>query len=144
MLNKISLIGRVGKDPEIKHLESGAVVAKFSLATSEKYKDKTGETKEQTEWHNVVIWNKLVEVVEKWVKKGDLIYLSGKVTYRSYDKDGETRYFTEINCQELKMLGGNKSENSQPHQQSELTQYQSSKPETQEIPFAEHPDDLPF
>ena len=138
MLNKIHLIGRVGKDPEIKHLESGAVVAKFPLATSEKYKDKSGDTKEQTEWHSVVIWNKLAEVVEKWVKKGNLVYLGGKITYRSYEKDGETRYFTEVNCQELKMLGGNKSETIQSQKnEPEPKQHQNSSLDPQE-------DDLPF
>lgn len=105
-LNKVMLIGNVGKDPEVRHLESGAVTASFTLATTERYKDKNGETKEQTEWHNIVCWRGTAEVVEKYVRKGTQLYIEGRIRTRSYtDRDGNTRYITEINADNLQMLG---------------------------------------
>ena len=105
MINKVLLIGRVGKDPDVKQITGGSV-AKFSLATTESYKNKAGEKVENTEWHNVVIFGKLTEIVEKYVKKGDLIYVEGKIIYGSYDdKDGNKRYTTDIKVDVLKMLG---------------------------------------
>ena len=96
-VNKVILVGRLGKDPEVRHLENGATVANFSMATSETYKDRqTGERREQTEWHNVVLWRGLAEVAEKYVKKGDMIYVEGKLRTRSWEKDGVTRYTTEV------------------------------------------------
>ncbi len=91
-LNKVMLIGRLGKDPEIRAISSGAKVANFSIATDESYKDKDGVKHEKTEWHNIVIWRGLAEVVEKYVKKGDLIYIEGKLTTEKYEKDGVTKY----------------------------------------------------
>ena len=107
-VNKVILIGNLGKDPEVRHLESGAVVANFSLATSETYKDrKTGEKITQTEWHNVVIWRGLAEVAEKYLKKGSSVYIEGKLRSRSWDdKDGIKRYTTEILADVMTMLGG--------------------------------------
>lgn len=105
MINRVILIGRIGKDPEVKQTTGGSV-AKFSLATTESYKNKAGEKVEQTEWHNIVIFGKLTEIVEKYVKKGDLIYVEGKIIYGSYDdKDGNKRYTTDIKVDVLKMLG---------------------------------------
>jgi single-strand DNA-binding protein len=105
-LNKVMLIGNVGKDPEVRHLESGAVTASFTLATTERYKDKNGETKEQTEWHNIVCWRSLADIVEKYVRKGTQLYIEGRIRTRSYsDRDGNTRYITEINADNLQMLG---------------------------------------
>ena len=106
-VNKVILVGRLGKDPEVRHLENGATVANFSLATSETYKDRqTGERREQTEWHNVVLWRGLAEVAEKYVKKGDMIYVEGKLRTRSWEKDGITRYTTEVVGDNMTMLGG--------------------------------------
>lgn len=119
-VNTAILVGRVGQDPEVKYLEGGTCVANFSLATNEKYKNKQGEQIEKTEWHKVVIWRKLAEVVEKYVKKGDQIYLRGKIRNRSYnDKDGITRYTTEIYVEELTMLGGKSSNDEKFKQQAE-------------------------
>jgi single-strand DNA-binding protein len=98
-LNKVTLIGRLGKDPEVKNLTNGSAVANFSVATSEKWKDKrSGEAQEKTEWHNIVVWNeKTIEFIEKWLKKGDLVYLEGKIQTRKWqDQDGKDRYSTEI------------------------------------------------
>ncbi len=107
-LNKILLIGRLGRDPEVKSIPSGVKVANFSLATDESYKDKDGVKVEKTEWHNCQAWRGLAEVIEKYVKKGDLIYVEGKIQTRKYEKDGVTHYATDILVQEMTMLGGKK------------------------------------
>lgn len=110
MKNKVDLIGLVGKDPEIKSVGEKKV-ANFSLATSHKFKGKNGERKEQTQWHNIVIWSPLAEIVEKYVKKGAKLNLGGMINYRSYDdKEGNKKYITEIICNELLMLDGKASE----------------------------------
>jgi single-strand DNA-binding protein len=105
MLNRVTLIGRLGKDPEVRRLESGAAVAKFSLATSETYKDKDGNKQETTEWHNIIVWRTQAEIAEKYLKKGMLVYVEGKLTYREYtDKDNIKRNFTEIVANDFRML----------------------------------------
>lgn len=117
-VNKVILLGRLGKDPESKSLENGTVVTTFSVATSESWKDKTtGEKKETTTWHNVVAWRSVGEIAAKYLKKGSQVYLEGKLTSRSYeDKTGVTKYVTEINVSDLTLLGnpgqaqGNKPE----------------------------------
>ena len=97
MINKVTLIGRVGGEPDIKKLENGTTVARFSLATSDSYKDKEGNFQESTEWHNIVAWRDLAERVEKNLRKSALAYVEGKVTYRKYtDKDGVERNVTDI------------------------------------------------
>lgn len=106
-LNKAILIGNLGSDPEIRTTGNGAKVAQFSIATSRKWTNNSGEQQEKTEWHRVVAWSKLAEVVERYVKKGQQVYVEGEIQYRSYeDKDGVTKYSTEINARELMMLGG--------------------------------------
>jgi len=105
MVNKVILIGRLGKDPEVRRLESGTAVAKFSLATDESYKDKDGNKVDQTEWHNIVVWRGQAEIAEKYLKKGMLIYVEGKLTHREYtDKDNQKKYFTEVVANTFKML----------------------------------------
>ena len=105
-VNKVILIGNLGKDPEVRHLENGAVVANFSIATSETYMDKnTGQKVENTDWHDIVVWRGLAEVVEKYVKKGHKVYVEGKLKKRSWqDKEGITRYSTEVIADEMTML----------------------------------------
>ncbi len=106
-VNKVILVGNLGKDPEVRHLESGVPVASFSIATSESYNDKTsGERKTITEWHNVVLWRGLAEVAEKYLHKGDQVYIEGKLRTRQWEKDGITRYSTEIVGENMTMLGG--------------------------------------
>jgi single-strand DNA-binding protein len=110
-LNKVTLIGNLGKDPEVRHLESGASVANFSMATTETYKNRNGEKVSQTEWHNIVLWRGLAEISEKYLKKGDKIYIEGRIRTRSWqDKDDNTRYSTEIVGDNMIMLGGNNNE----------------------------------
>lgn len=114
MINKVILVGNVGRDPEVRYLDSGVAVAKFPLATSETYTNKSGDKVTNTEWHNVVIWRKLAEVVEKYVKKGQQLYLEGKISSRSYeDKDGIKKYITEIVVDNLQMLGKKSDNNEQ-------------------------------
>ena len=103
-LNKVLLIGNVGKDPEIKTFASGNKVAQITLATTERYKDRNGEQKEETEWHSVQAFGKLADVVERFVHKGSLLYLDGKIRTRSYEADGRTVYRTEILADHIQML----------------------------------------
>ena len=103
-LNRVTLIGNVGKDPEIKTFASGTKVASITLATSERYKDRNGEQKEDTEWHSVQAFGKLADVVERFVHKGSLLYLDGKIRTRSFEADGRTVYRTEILADHIQML----------------------------------------
>src|SRR5690606_5947993 len=104
--NKVQLIGRVGKDPEILNLETGKKLAKFSIATNDNYTNAKGEKVEHTDWHNVVAWGKTAEIIEQFVNKGKEIAVEGKLTTRSWeDKEGQKRYTTEVVCSELLLLG---------------------------------------
>ena len=135
-VNKVILIGNLGKDPEVRYLDSGVVVANFSLATTENYKNKEGERVSLTEWHNIVLWRGLAEVAEKWLKKGSSVYIEGKIRNRKWeDKEGNTRYTTEILADNMTMLG--KKEDSSA-EKTETT------PEQECIPQEEKGDDLPF
>jgi single-strand DNA-binding protein len=109
-VNKVILIGHLGKDPEVRYLPSGEAVANLTLATSETWKDKTGEKQEKTEWHNVVFFKRLAEIVGEYLKKGSLIYVEGRITTEKWqDKEGKDRYTTKIVANEMKMLGGKSS-----------------------------------
>ena len=111
MVNRVILIGNLGKDPEVKRLENGAVVAKFSVATSENYKDKSGEWQSQTEWHDVVCWRNLAERAEQSLKKGTQVYVEGKLTHRTWkDQDGNNRRTTEIVSNYFRVVSGRSSE----------------------------------
>lgn len=132
-VNKVILVGNLGKDPEVNHLEGGIAVAKFSLATTEAYNDKTGNRVEQTEWHNIVCWRKLAEVAEKYLKKGSAIYLEGKIKSSSYtDKENIKRYRTDIVADTFTMLDRKPAEGAGS---------QDTVTEPVEEPIA---DDLPF
>jgi single-strand DNA-binding protein len=99
-------LGRLGKDPEVRNMENGNVVANFSIATSESYKDKTtGEKKEVTEWTNIVLWGKTAEIAQKYLNKGDLAFIEGKLKTRSWEKDGVTKYITEVVGDKLTLMG---------------------------------------
>ena len=125
MHQKVILIGNTGKEVETRSFDNGKV-ANFTLATSETYKDKNGEKQTTTEWHNISCWRGLADVAEKYVKKGDLLYIEGKLKTRSWeDKDGNKRYMTEVVADQMKMLGG------------------KGKPEQREAE-QEESDDLPF
>ncbi len=117
-VNKVILVGNLGADPEIRHLQNGAAVANFRIATSETYKDKTtGEKREQTEWHSVVAWRGLAEITEKYLRKGSKVYVEGKLRTRKWqDKDGVERYTTEIHVDEMTMLDRANNEGGAPRQ----------------------------
>lgn len=105
-VNKVILVGNLGKDPELRYTPSGQAVATFSLATNRKWKDKEGQAQDQTEWHNIVTWGRQAEIAKEYLKKGSPLYLEGRIQYRSYnDRDGNKRYVTEIVAQNLQMLG---------------------------------------
>ena len=145
-INKVILVGNLGADPEVRHLENGVTVANFNLATSESFKDRqTGERREQTEWHRVVVWRGLAEVVEKYVKKGSKVYVEGKLRTRKWEKDGIDRYTTEIQADNLTMLdrpntGDGGAQASAPRQQAPAPQPTA----VMEPPAGEGEDDLPF
>ncbi len=130
-LNKVALIGNVGKDPELRYTSGGVAVANFSVATNEKWKDPDGNTQERTVWHNIVAWRKLGEICGEWLKKGRRVYIEGKLQYRTYDdKNGIKRYVTEVVAQDMIMLDTRGAEI-------------PSTPEPGEPPTVEK-DDLPF
>lgn len=105
-LNKVLLIGNVGKDPDVRHLEGGASVATITLATSERYKDRSGELKETTEWHTIVAWRQLADLASNYIRKGTQIYVEGRIRSRSYDdQNGNKRYVTEILADSIQLLG---------------------------------------
>ncbi len=150
-INKVILVGNVGKDPEVHYIESNVAVARFPFATSETYRSKDGEKITTTEWHNIVFWRGLAEVVDKFVKKGSQLYIEGKIRTRSYDdREGNKRYITEIIGDNMQLLG-KKSDNVS---QGESSTYSPSKSTTNEkagqIPDepvtqgTDEPDDLPF
>lgn len=120
-LNKVLLIGNLGKDPEVRYTASGTAVASFSLATSEKFKNKEGEWEERTEWHNVTLWGRLAEIAGEYLGKGKTVYIEGRLQTRKWqDKDGKDRYTTEIVGEKLQMLsrkdGSNHEEAGQSHE----------------------------
>lgn len=105
-VNKVILIGNLGKDPEVRTIEGGTKVANFPIATTESYKDKNGNRQEQTEWHNIVLWRGIAEIAEKYLKKGATIYVEGKLRTRQWEsKEGEKRYTTEVIADSFTMLG---------------------------------------
>jgi single-strand DNA-binding protein len=109
-VNKVILVGRLGKDPETRYMTNGEAVTNFSLATSETWKDKSGEKQEKTEWHNCVAYRKLAEIIAEYVKKGSQIYVEGKLQTRKWQtKEGQDRYTTEIVVDQMQMLGGKSS-----------------------------------
>jgi single-strand DNA-binding protein len=147
-VNKVILVGRLGKDPEVRNLDSGVAVANFTIATSESYKDKTtGEKKEITEWHNVVLWRGLAEVAQRYLHKGDLVYVEGKLRSRSWEKEGVTRYITEVVGDNMTMLsskpgGGGYSSGGDMGSSSSSPERSTS--ESFRAPVDNSTDDLPF
>jgi single-strand DNA-binding protein len=138
-VNKCILIGNCGKDPEVRHLEGGTTVARFTLATSESYKNKSGETVTNTEWHNIIAWRQLAELVEKWVVKGKQLYVEGKITNRNYeDKDGNKKFISEIVADHIQFIG-KKDEDQKPR-----TQESNDLPEPDNVRPLDGDGPLPF
>lgn len=137
MVNKVTLIGRLGKDPEVRTLETGTNIAKLALATDESYKDKSGEWQTITEWHNVIMWRDMAERAEKMLKKGYLVYIEGKLTNRSWeDENGNKKYITEVRANTFRLLRGDMNGNK--------NNGQAAKPNTTAKQTADTSDDLPF
>lgn len=134
MLNKVILIGRLGREPELRYMANGEAVCNFSVATSESWKDKNGQRQESTEWHNVTMYRKLAEIAGQYLTKGSQVYLEGKIQSRKYQgKDGIERTAYEIIVNEMKMLGGN----SQTTQEQPKNQQGNAKPDDglEDVPF---------
>jgi single-strand DNA-binding protein len=153
-LNKVMLIGNLGSDPEVRSTTGGGRVATFSMATSRSWNGSNGEKQEKTEWHRCVAWNSkvsgLADVVERYAKKGDRIYVEGRIEYRQWqDKDGQTKYSTEINVRELLLLGGRgggSEESSVPRPKAAAKGAAAGGEDFEDFPGAleEEDDDLPF
>ena len=141
MVNKVILIGNLGRDPEVRHLEGGVAVATFSLATNENYRDKNGEWQTTTEWHDIVLWRGLAERAEKQLRRGMQVYIEGKLTHRKYqDKDGNDRYRTEVVADVLRIL----EKRDRP---AGMDAGPSDSPQRMSSPSSQSPgedDDLPF
>jgi single-strand DNA-binding protein len=140
-VNKVILIGNLGKDPEVKFTQSGAAIARFSLATNERYKDKGGEWQDRTEWHTIVAWQRLAEIVGEYIKKGSKVYIEGRLQTSSWEdkQSGEKKYRTEIIAQELVMLG------SRTDTESGATSSRSENHDQEEVPAGAITDeDIPF
>lgn len=148
-VNKVILIGNLGADPEVRYMPSGAAVANVTLATSESWKDKqTGEQKELTEWHRVVFFGKLAEIVGEYLRKGSQIYVEGKLRTRKWqDQSGQDKYTTEIVVDiggSMQMLGGKQDNQGQRQQQAPQQQRQAPAQQAQQPPADDFDDDLPF
>ncbi|ABA87902.1 single-strand-binding protein [Syntrophotalea carbinolica DSM 2380] len=155
-VNKVILVGNLGKDPELRYTASGTAVANFSLATTERYKDRDGNSQEKTEWHNIVAWRQLAEICGKYLSKGRQVYIEGKIQTRSYeDRDGNRRYITEIVADQMQMLGRPGDDNSgggggyqrrEPHPERQERPASNNQPQQnqyEEPPFNPD-DDIPF
>ena len=151
-VNRVTVLGRIGSEIELKYTPSGQAVASFSVATSEKFKDKQGNQQEKTEWHNIVAWQKSAELINQYCSKGSEIYLEGKLQTRNWEKDNIKHYRTEIVVREFQFVGGKKQDNqqqsgySQPNQQqSNQSQPQPNQNQSYDIPSTDFdPDSLPF
>ena len=149
MLNQAQIIGRIGKDPEVRYMPSGDAVTTFSVATSERWKDKqTGEQKEATEWHRITTFGKLAEICGEYLRKGGLVYIQGKIVTRKWqDKDGSDRYSTEIKADQMRMLSGRQDNESSPSPAGQAKPYQpaAAQPEQNgQGSLADMTDDIPF
>ncbi len=147
-VNKVILVGNLGKDPELKHTSSGTAVATMTVATNERFKDKSGEWQDKTEWHNVVLWQRLAEIAAEYLKKGRSVYVEGRLQTRSWeDKQGQKRYTTEIVASDLVLLGGGGREDSGGRGPSRGSDFDQSPGEFDSAPSRATEitdDDIPF
>lgn len=143
-LNKVMIIGRLGKDPEVRYTASGTAVCSFSVATDESFKNKAGEKVEKSEWHNIQVWQKLAEICGEYLKKGSLAYFEGRLQTRSWEKDGVTRYTTEIVCEKMQMLGGKGDSNRGSSEGSDPGRSSSAGGGSDYPPSGMSKDDIPF
>lgn len=141
-LNKVTLIGNTGSDPDVRTTASGSRVAKLSIATSRQFTDRSGQQQDRTQWHRLTFFGRLVDVVEQWVKKGDRLYVEGRLEYsQTQDEQGGTRYWTDIIVNEMIMLGSGGAGRGAPESPGHSGGYRKPVPQT---PISEPEDDLPF
>jgi single-strand DNA-binding protein len=147
-LNKVMIIGNAGKDPELRHLDNGVSVVVLPVATTERYKDKSGETKEQTEWHTIVFWRQLAEFTERYVRKGSQLFIEGRLRTRNWeDQSGNKKYVTEIVANNIRLLGRrpeNSNNNNNGHHNFAAQQTVEAKTEEIIADESNIDDDLPF
>ncbi|PKO46763.1 MAG: single-stranded DNA-binding protein [Betaproteobacteria bacterium HGW-Betaproteobacteria-22] len=160
-VNKVILVGNLGRDPEVRYMPNGEAVANFAIATTENWKDKSGAKQEKTEWHNIVMYRRLAEIAGEYLKKGRPVYIEGRLQTRKWEKDGVTRYTTEIVADQMQMLGGrdgassntsydggmDQSDGGQDYQQAPSAQNRptpAAKPATTGSGFDDFEDDIPF
>ena len=158
-VNKVILVGNLGRDPEVRYMPNGEAVANFSIATTENWKDKSGVKQEKTEWHNIVMYRKLAEIAGEYLKKGRPVYIEGRLQTRKWEKEGVTRYTTEIIADQMQMLGGreggsntyevmdeDQSSSSQSYSQAPAAPRQApaAKPAAASSNFDDFEDDIPF
>ena len=147
-INKVIIVGFLGNDPEVRTMPAGNLVVNISVATSESWTDKnTGEKKEVTEWHRIVIYRKLAEIAAQYLRKGSQVYIEGRLKTRKWqDNNGQDRYSTEIQCDNLQMLGGRNQDSAQnqPPKQQDKQQKAQSKPQQSEPPMDSFDDNIPF
>jgi len=142
-VNKVILIGHLGKDPEVRHLDNNTAVANFTLATTESYTNREGQRVENTEWHNIVMWRKLAQIAERFLKKGSFVYVEGKLTTRSWeDKEGNKRYTTEVVANNMQML--DKKSDDGGGYSAQAAQRPASTEPSKGVVLDEPGDDLPF
>jgi single-strand DNA-binding protein len=147
MINKVILVGHLGKDPEVRYLDQNRAVANLTIATNERYTDRNGNKVEQTEWHNLEMWDGLAKIAEKYLKKGSLVYVEGKLKTEEWEKDGVKRYTTRIRVNTMNMLDRAAGSSNQPQQTAQPNQVKPAEPQS-ETPISnvleEGEDDLPF
>ncbi len=136
-VNKVILIGNLGKDPEVFSFDTGVKKVTFSLATTEIYRNKEGQDVEQTEWHNIVVWRSLADIAEKFLRKGSQVYIEGRIRYRTYEKDGQKKYITDIEADNINMLGSRQNNDTNHN-------YEQSPVNAPSAPVTPDNDDLPF
>lgn len=137
-VNKVILIGNLGKDPEVFSFDTGVKKVTFSLATTEIYRNKDGQDVEQTEWHNIVVWRSLADIAEKFLRKGSQVYIEGRIRYRTYEKDGQKKYITDIEADNINMLGARQNnDGNHNYEQSHATSAPAAPvtPDTDDLPF---------
>ena len=158
-VNKVILMGNLGRDPEVRYMPNGEAVANFSIATTENWKDKSGQKQEKTEWHNIVMYRKLAEIAGEYLKKGRPVYIEGRLQTRKWEKDGVTRYSTEIIADQMQMLGGKDGGSNASYDGDDMNQDSgySAEPRASQAPrqaapaskpassnFDDFEDDIPF
>ncbi|MCX8518644.1 MAG: single-stranded DNA-binding protein [Methylophilaceae bacterium] len=149
-VNKVILVGNLGRDPEVRYMPNGEAVANFSVATTDNWKDKDGKKQERTEWHNIVMYRRLAEIAGEYLKKGSAVYLEGSLRTRKWEKDGVTRYSTEVIADNMQMLGGKRDEGSSSFD-AESNRHDKQPPPSQDksqptatAGFDDFDDDIPF